>query len=193
LLLDLDDELWRQFTKLIQRNLHVIFTMNPASADFSNRCTASPALFNRCVVDWFGTWSVEALAQVGHEFTNTLDTTFTKYQVPSYGGNRGSGGGEAGVEMLYLVFEIIQREKAATKQIQDVKSASRSTSTGSKGKTGNADPTLREAVVAALICFHRTVQQVAKKVGKVTGREHFISPRSISMAQLCCCYFVSKN
>lgn len=46
-LLDVDDELWRQFTKLIQRNLHVIFTMNPASADFSNRCTASPALFNR--------------------------------------------------------------------------------------------------------------------------------------------------
>lgn len=53
-MLDMDDELWRRFTKVIQRNLHVVFTMNPASADFENRCTASPALFNRCVVDWFG-------------------------------------------------------------------------------------------------------------------------------------------
>ena len=52
--LDGEDELWRRFTKLIQKNLHVIFTMNPASSDFQNRCTASPALFNRCVVDWFG-------------------------------------------------------------------------------------------------------------------------------------------
>lgn len=52
--LDADDELWRRFTRLVQRNLHVIFTMNPASSDFQNRCTASPALFNRCVVDWFG-------------------------------------------------------------------------------------------------------------------------------------------
>jgi dynein heavy chain 1 len=54
LILDMDDELWRRFTRCIQRNLHVIFTMNPASSDFENRCTASPALFNRCVVDWFG-------------------------------------------------------------------------------------------------------------------------------------------
>jgi dynein heavy chain 1 len=56
-MLDAKDELWRRFTQLVQRNLHVVFTMNPASADFSQRCTASPALFNRCVVDWFGTWS----------------------------------------------------------------------------------------------------------------------------------------
>jgi hypothetical protein len=28
----------------------------------------------RCVVDWFGTWSQSALAQVGFEFTMQLDT-----------------------------------------------------------------------------------------------------------------------
>lgn len=39
-----------------------------------DRCTTSPALFNRCVVDWFGTWSQPALAQVGYEFTSTIDT-----------------------------------------------------------------------------------------------------------------------
>uniref|UniRef100_K3WUC5 Dynein heavy chain, cytoplasmic n=1 Tax=Globisporangium ultimum (strain ATCC 200006 / CBS 805.95 / DAOM BR144) TaxID=431595 RepID=K3WUC5_GLOUD len=68
-----EDELFRYFTKQVQRNLHVVFTMNPASGDFQNRNNTSPALFNRCVVDWFGTWNNHALAQVAYEFTNTLD------------------------------------------------------------------------------------------------------------------------
>jgi dynein heavy chain 1 len=77
------DLLWRRFTKSIQNNLHVIFTMNPASSDFQNRCTTSPALFNRCVVDWFGTWSLDALAQVAYEFTKFIDTGFTEFNQPS--------------------------------------------------------------------------------------------------------------
>ena len=48
----------------VQRGLHVVFTMNPASDGFEGRCATSPALFNRCVVDWFGTWPTKALAQV---------------------------------------------------------------------------------------------------------------------------------
>jgi dynein heavy chain 1, cytosolic len=68
-----EDELFRYFTRQVQRNLHVVFTMNPASGDFRNRTNTSPALFNRCVVDWFGTWNDHALAQVAYEFTNTLD------------------------------------------------------------------------------------------------------------------------
>lgn len=42
----------------------MVFTMNPASDGFAGRCATSPALFNRCVVDWFGTWPTKALAQV---------------------------------------------------------------------------------------------------------------------------------
>lgn len=71
--------IWRRFTKAVQNNLHVVFTMNPASSDFQNRCTTSPALFNRCVVDWFGTWSPVALAQVASEFTKYLDIGFTEF------------------------------------------------------------------------------------------------------------------
>jgi len=82
LLSDTEDEIWRKFTKNVQRNLHVVFTMNPASTDFNNRCTTSPALFNRCVVDWFGTWSQSALGQVGYEFTSLLDTGYTIYNEP---------------------------------------------------------------------------------------------------------------
>jgi dynein heavy chain 1 len=32
---------------------HVVFTMNPRNADFASRSATSPALFNRCVIDWF--------------------------------------------------------------------------------------------------------------------------------------------
>ncbi|GBG31493.1 Dynein heavy chain, cytoplasmic [Hondaea fermentalgiana] len=70
---DDDEEVFKAFTRAVQRNLHVVFTMNPASSDLKNRAATSPALFNRCVVDWFGDWSGQALAQVAHEFTRTLD------------------------------------------------------------------------------------------------------------------------
>jgi dynein heavy chain 1 len=94
---DTTDELWRKFTRQVQRNLHVIFTMNPASTDFENRCKTSPALFNRCVVDWYGTWSQVALAQVGCEFTEFIDTTYTQFKAPVHD-----------TEVLAMIKECIQ-------------------------------------------------------------------------------------
>eukprot|EP00966_Prymnesium_polylepis_P324506 7380542-Prymnesium_polylepis.1 len=58
-----EQELWRSFTQAVQRNLHVVFTMNPTGADWQRRSATSPALFNRCVVDWFGQWSRATLLQ----------------------------------------------------------------------------------------------------------------------------------
>lgn len=58
--------------------------MNPASPEFHNRAATSPALFNRCVLDWFGEWSAEALFQVGSEFTRNLDLENPSYLAPSY-------------------------------------------------------------------------------------------------------------
>lgn len=69
--LDSEDELRRRLTRVIQRNLHVVFAMNLASADFGSRCTTSPALFNRCVV-----------AQVARAFTLQLNTGYTQYKAP---------------------------------------------------------------------------------------------------------------
>ena len=68
-----EDELYKKFVGRVQRNLHVVFTMNPEGEDFANRSTTSPALFNRCVVDWFGTWGETALEQVGREFIKFVD------------------------------------------------------------------------------------------------------------------------
>ncbi|KNC52645.1 cytoplasmic dynein [Thecamonas trahens ATCC 50062] len=68
-MLSSEDELYEWFTNQIIRNLHVVFTMNPAGGGFENRTSTSPALFNRCVLNWFGDWSDKALYQVGLEFT----------------------------------------------------------------------------------------------------------------------------
>lgn len=68
-----EEELYTRFNRQVQRNLHVVFTMNPLNDDFDNRSATSPALFNRCVVDWFGEWSSTALQQVGFEFTRNMD------------------------------------------------------------------------------------------------------------------------
>eukprot|EP00917_Polyrhabdina_sp_WS-2016_P007442 GHVP01016658.1.p1 GENE.GHVP01016658.1~~GHVP01016658.1.p1 ORF type:complete len:4656 (-),score=837.71 GHVP01016658.1:4666-18633(-) len=68
-----ETEVFQQFTKKVQRNLHIVFTMNPSNPDFSNRQATSPALFNRCVIDWYGDWPEDALLQVATEFTQRLE------------------------------------------------------------------------------------------------------------------------
>lgn len=67
-----DEEIYENFVNNVQRNLHVVFTMNPANPDFSNRAASSPAIFNRCVIDWFGDWSEDALHQVAKELTENM-------------------------------------------------------------------------------------------------------------------------
>lgn len=38
--------------------------MNPYNSEFKNRTASSPAIFNRCVIDWFGDWPESALYKV---------------------------------------------------------------------------------------------------------------------------------
>ncbi|XP_065208173.1 dynein heavy chain, cytoplasmic isoform X2 [Planococcus citri] len=73
LMLDSNEELYKWFTGQVMKNLHVVFTMNPSSEGLKDRAATSPALFNRCVLNWFGDWSDTALFQVGKEFTCRLD------------------------------------------------------------------------------------------------------------------------
>jgi dynein heavy chain 1, cytosolic len=72
-MIDSEEDLYKNFVREVQRNLHVVFTMNPANPDFSNRTASSPALFNRCVIDWFGEWDDESLWQVAKEFTKEIE------------------------------------------------------------------------------------------------------------------------
>ncbi|XP_045484392.1 dynein heavy chain, cytoplasmic isoform X1 [Pieris rapae] len=82
LMLDSNDELYKWFTGQVMRNLHVVFTMNPSSEGLKDRAATSPALFNRCVLNWFGDWSDSALFQVGKEFTTRMDLDSSDYIPP---------------------------------------------------------------------------------------------------------------
>ncbi|RKP12812.1 hydrolytic ATP binding site of dynein motor region D1-domain-containing protein [Piptocephalis cylindrospora] len=82
LLLDSGEELYKWFRGQVARNLHVVFTMNPPEGGLASRAATSPALFNRCVLDWFGDWSDQAFFQVGKEFTNVLDLDLPNWQAP---------------------------------------------------------------------------------------------------------------
>ena len=82
LLLDSQEELYKWFTQQIVRNLHVVFTMNPPTEGLLSKAATSPALFNRCVLNWFGDWSDQALYQVAHELTQAVDIDKGTYNAP---------------------------------------------------------------------------------------------------------------
>lgn len=80
--LDSQEELYKWFTRNIVRNLHVVFTMNPPQEGLSSKAATSPALFNRCVLNWMGDWSDQALFQVGYELTQSLDLDKPNFTAP---------------------------------------------------------------------------------------------------------------
>ncbi|KAK9349302.1 dynein heavy chain, N-terminal region 1-domain-containing protein [Lipomyces starkeyi] len=82
LILDSQEELYNWFRGQVIRNLHVVFTMNPPKDGLSSRAATSPALFNRCVLNWMGDWSDSALYQVGLELTQSLDLDVPSYAPP---------------------------------------------------------------------------------------------------------------
>lgn len=57
--------------------------MNPSGDGLRERASTSPALFNRCVLNWFGDWSNSALYQVGIELTSQLDIQKSDYVPPA--------------------------------------------------------------------------------------------------------------
>lgn len=80
--LSAEDELYRWFTSQIVQNLHVVFTMSPENSNISSKAVTSPALFNRCVLNWMGDWTPMALYQVAESLTNHVDVDKSEYQVP---------------------------------------------------------------------------------------------------------------
>jgi dynein heavy chain 1 len=81
-ILDSQEELYKWFTGQIVKNLHVVFTMNPPEEGLSSKAATSPALFNRCVLNWMGDWSDQALYQVGSELTQSVDLDRSNFTAP---------------------------------------------------------------------------------------------------------------
>jgi dynein heavy chain 1 len=58
--------------------------MNPSETGLKDRAATSPALFNRCVLNWFGDWPESALYQVGSEFTKKVDLDRMDWKAPDF-------------------------------------------------------------------------------------------------------------
>jgi dynein heavy chain 1, cytosolic len=81
------NDLFAEFTRKVQKNLHIIFIMNPANPEFSTCQASSPALFNRCVIDWFGNWSNSAFFQVAYNLIRHVSFPETKEAVTAESSN----------------------------------------------------------------------------------------------------------
>jgi dynein heavy chain 1 len=80
--------------------------MNPANPDFSNRTASSPALFNRCVIDWFGDWTDDGLLQVAMEFTRLMDISNESFSKDMSMGGQGQQV-DAGVKRIDPKNELL--------------------------------------------------------------------------------------
>jgi len=168
-LVESEDELFRMFTRAVQRNLHVVFTMNPSGGEWKHRCTASPALFNRCVVDWFGTWSDQSLAQVATHFTQRLDTGEASDGPGRYKAPKGSG-------QLLAVADAAFGQGARRNDDDD--NDHDSGDEGALSSFGSNGIGLRQALVAALVHIHAAVRDATAEAGKRShAARHWCSPR----------------
>jgi dynein heavy chain 1 len=116
LILDSNDELYRWFTRQIASNLHVVFTMNPPAQGLQDRIATSPALFNRCVLDWFGDWSATALNQVATELIAGLDLE----KGESYVTSATDGSEQRSSYSQAIVTTMVHTHQFVLKMIQDI-------------------------------------------------------------------------
>ena len=79
-----NEELYKGSTQQVRKNLRVVFMMKPSTNGLKDRAAPSPALFNRCILNWFGDWSDSAVFQVGRKFTIKMDLDQPSYQAPNY-------------------------------------------------------------------------------------------------------------
>ncbi|EZG61130.1 putative dynein heavy chain [Gregarina niphandrodes] len=109
---DDDQEIFATFTHNVQINLHIVFTMNPQNRDFYDRKATSPALFNRCVIDWFGDWSREALFAVAEAFA-------TDYELENESFEQGAAPDGSPEEHLATVAEAVVSIHEAARRMTD--------------------------------------------------------------------------
>ena len=52
------------FVSRVQKNLHVILSLDPTHPDFAVRCESNPALYSRCTILWLEAWSKVGMLEV---------------------------------------------------------------------------------------------------------------------------------
>nr|5VH9_A Chain A, Dynein heavy chain, cytoplasmic [Saccharomyces cerevisiae]5VLJ_A Chain A, Dynein heavy chain, cytoplasmic [Saccharomyces cerevisiae] len=82
LLLDTEQELYDWFVGEIAKNLHVVFTICDPTNNKSSAMISSPALFNRCIINWMGDWDTKTMSQVANNMVDVVPMEFTDFIVP---------------------------------------------------------------------------------------------------------------
>ena len=59
-------------SRMISENLHVVFALSHVAQPNQPGLYTSPALFNRCVLCWMGSWSIKTLAQITSELIKSI-------------------------------------------------------------------------------------------------------------------------
>lgn len=83
LLLDTVDELFGWFTQQVANNLHIVFTINDPNDTSSPQIISSPALFNRCVLNWMGEWSMPSMTQISRKLLESMPIDKSSFEVPN--------------------------------------------------------------------------------------------------------------
>lgn len=83
LLLDSEDELYTWFTEQVSTNLHVVFTLSDVGHGDKMQVNSSPALFNRCVLNWMGDWTQRSLEEIANVKLQDIALDSSTYKPPS--------------------------------------------------------------------------------------------------------------
>ncbi|CDO96152.1 unnamed protein product [Kluyveromyces dobzhanskii CBS 2104] len=70
--LDTEQGMYDWFTEQISKNLHVVINISDPKKSTSTNLITSPALFNRCVLTWMGTWKNDTLEQVARYYIDKI-------------------------------------------------------------------------------------------------------------------------
>lgn len=69
---DNPESLWSFFIANIRANLHIVLCMSPAGDALRVRARKFPSLVDCCTINWFDSWSQEALVSVAEKSLTNL-------------------------------------------------------------------------------------------------------------------------
>ncbi|CBH12406.1 dynein heavy chain, cytosolic, putative [Trypanosoma brucei gambiense DAL972] len=105
--------LYRWFVNNVRRNLHVVFVTDPSTKEFADRVVTSPALFNRCTINWLGEWDRTTRAQLAQKLTQNMDVMFSCRE--SFSGSEDTSR-KALTEALSAIHEATEEVNSTARQ-----------------------------------------------------------------------------
>ena len=67
------DEKYATYIERVRDQFHIILCMSPVGDSLRIRCRMFPSLVNCCTLDWYDSWSENALLSVSSKFINEIE------------------------------------------------------------------------------------------------------------------------